>query len=321
MAESSELGVGKGELAKDRIGLRQRAALGVGLIVLAAVLWSTSALFARAPVMSQWPSSQRGMVLAFWRALFALAFVVPLVRSVCWRWAMLPMATCFVLMNGTYLSALVMGPPENAIWLQNLSPLWVALLSGWWLREPLRGGDRRMLAWCTAGVLLILVMELRGASGWIDGLAAFLAILSGMFYAGVILCLRHLRDCDSAWMATINLTATSLCFLPFALVASSPTGDAWPYLIAFGMLQLGAPYWCFAQGLKTVPGPLAAILTLLEPLLLPIWVYLAWGGNADYQPPSWWTLIGGLFILLGLLHGVLHGLKENRSEKDETPCI
>jgi hypothetical protein len=48
---------------------------------------------------------------------------------------------------------------------------------------------------------------------------------------------------------------------------------------------------------------------------------LAWGGNADYQPPSWWTLIGGLFILLGLLHGVLHGLKENRSEKDETPCI
>jgi drug/metabolite transporter (DMT)-like permease len=178
-----------------------------------------------------------------------------------------------------------------------------------------------MLAWCTAGVLLILVMELRGASGWIDGLAAFLAILSGMFYAGVILCLRHLRDCDSAWMATINLTATSLCFLPFALVASSPTGDAWPYLIAFGMLQLGAPYWCFAQGLKTVPGPLAAILTLLEPLLLPIWVYLAWGGNADYQPPSWWTLIGGLFILLGLLHGVLHGLKENRSEKDETPCI
>jgi drug/metabolite transporter (DMT)-like permease len=321
LADTNELGVDQGELPKEQTGRLSLAGWGVGWIVLAAVLWSTSALFARAPVMSQWPSSQRGMVLAFWRALFALAFVVPLVRSVCWRWSMLPMAVCFVLMNGTYLSALVMGPPENAIWLQNLSPLWVALLSGWWLSEPLRGSDRRMLAWCTAGVLLILVMELRDASGWIDGLAAILAILSGMFYAGVILCLRHLRDCDSAWMATINLAATTLCFLPFALAASSPSREAWPYLIAFGMLQLGAPYWCFAQGLKTVPGPLAAMLTLLEPILLPIWVFVAWGRNTDYQPPSWWTLIGGLLIMLGLLHGVLHGLKESRAMKEEAECI
>ena len=92
MAESNERGMSKGDLATERSSRRQLAAWGVSWIVLAAVLWSTSALFARAPVMSQWPSSQRGMVLAFWRALFALAFVAPLVRSVCWRWSMLPMA-------------------------------------------------------------------------------------------------------------------------------------------------------------------------------------------------------------------------------------
>ncbi len=293
--------MGKGELATEQNGRRPLVAWGVGWIVLAAVLWSTSALFARAPVMNQWPPSERGMVLAFWRALFALAFVVPLVRSVNWRWSMLPMAACFVLMNGSYLSALVMGPPENAIWLQNLSPLWVAMLSGWWLREPLRLEDRRMLVWCIAGVLLILVMELSDASGWIDGLAAFLAILSGMFYAGVILCLRHLRDCDAAWMATINLSATALFFLPFAIGASPPSSQAWPYLIAFGMLQLGAPYWCFAKGLKSVSGTRASMLTLLEPILLPVWVYLAWGRTLDYRPPSWWTWLGGGLILLGLI--------------------
>jgi drug/metabolite transporter (DMT)-like permease len=137
-----------------------------------------------------------------------------------------------------------------------------------------------------------------------------------MFYAGVILCLRHLRDCDSAWMATINLAATALCFLPFALAANFPSGGAWPYLIAFGMLQLGAPYWCFAQGLKTVPGPLAAMLTLLEPILLPIWVYLAWGRNADYQLPSWWTYVGGGLILLGLLGKALQsGEQQDAQEK------
>jgi drug/metabolite transporter (DMT)-like permease len=53
--------------------------------------------------------------------------------------------------------------------------------------------------------------------------------------------------------------------------------------------------------LKSVPAPLAAMLTLLEPILLPIWVFVAWGRNADYQPPSWWTCLGGTLILLGLV--------------------
>jgi hypothetical protein len=38
----------------------------------------------------------------------------------------------------------------------------------------------------------------------------------------------------------------------------------------------------------------------LEPVLLPLWVYLAWGHTASYTRPRWWTIVGGGLILSGL---------------------
>ena len=64
---------------------------------------------------------------------------------------------------------------------------------------------------------------------------------------------------------------------------------------------MGLPYLLFARGLRHIPGHEAAGLSLLEPLLVPVWVYVAWHGAADYKPPSWWTYVGGGCILVGLL--------------------
>ena len=49
------------------------------LVLTAAVLWSTSGFFAKAPLFEEWPLDQRGICLAFWRALFACLLLVPLV--------------------------------------------------------------------------------------------------------------------------------------------------------------------------------------------------------------------------------------------------
>ena len=40
-------------------------------VALAAVMWSSSGLFAKATTFEVWPAESRGLVLAFWRALFA----------------------------------------------------------------------------------------------------------------------------------------------------------------------------------------------------------------------------------------------------------
>ena len=41
------------------------------LVIAAALLWSTSAFFAKAPIFDDWPVESRGLLLACWRGLFA----------------------------------------------------------------------------------------------------------------------------------------------------------------------------------------------------------------------------------------------------------
>jgi drug/metabolite transporter, DME family len=66
-------------------------------------------------------------------------------------------------------------------------------------------------------------------------------------------------------------------------------------LAAFGLFQMGLPYLLFARGLRSVSSQEASLISLLEPVLVPVWVYLAWGDK-----PAWWTLGGGGLILTGL---------------------
>ena len=59
---------------------------------------------------------------------------------------------------------------------------------------------------------------------------------------------------------------------------------------------MGLPYVFFARGLKSVTSQEATGIGLLEPLLLPVWVYLAWS-----ETPAPWTLVGGGLILASLV--------------------
>ncbi|MFO0872235.1 MAG: DMT family transporter [Pirellulales bacterium] len=265
---------------------QRRASL---LVVTAALLWSSGGFFAKAPYFAGWP----GPLLAFWRAAFACVVLLPLVRRPQWTWKLIPMVACFALMNYTYLTAMVLGSPTNAIWLQSTAPVWVLLAGVCLFRERSVGLDWLLIGLCAAGTLVILRFESRGA-----GLEAFAwGLASGVFYAGVVLSLRQLRAYDSAWLVAINHLATAV-LLSWNLTATEywPSGRQWWLLAGFGMLQMGLPYVLFARGLRVLPGHQASGIGLLEPILVPVWVYLAWG-----DVPAWWTLAGGGLILLGLV--------------------
>lgn len=271
---------------------------------MAAVLWSTSALFARSPLFETWQNEYRGAAIGLWRALFALLILVPLVRRISWDWKFVPMTLCFALMNWTYLTALVGGPPANAIWLQNLAPAWVMLVSVLVLREPTIRKDWWMLGLCIGGVLFILAMQNTFGLPSLNNRwwAPWLAIASGICYAGVILSLRSLRAHDPAWLITLNHVVTALFMAPlvWASGVGLPTGGMWVLLVGIGAIQMGTPYLLFARGLKSTPSHIASLITLLEPVMLPLWVHLARSGEAGYEPPPWWTWVGGLMILSGL---------------------
>jgi drug/metabolite transporter (DMT)-like permease len=117
----------------------------------------------------------------------------------------------------------------------------------------------------------------------------------------VVLSLRHLRSEDGAWLVMLNNLVTAVVFLPFVLYRGIwPDAGQTVYLTAFGMFQMGLPYLLFARGLRHIVGHEATGIVLLEPILVPVWVYLAWRHAPTYEFPQWWTLVGGALILIGL---------------------
>jgi drug/metabolite transporter, DME family len=301
-------------------GADQSAVLrGRVLVAIAAVLWSSSGFFAKAPHFAGWP----GPTLAFWRALFACVILVPMAawqwtmerasdsRQPRWSWALVPMTLLFAAMNYTYLTAMAEGSAANAIWLQCTAPVWVFIVGVFFFGERSTGRDWALLAFVVAGVGIILAFESRGES-----FAAVLwGLAAGLLYAGVVLSLRQLRAFDASWLAVLNHGVTAVVLAPLALsvVGSAmgiqrvpsatavearehfPEGIQWALLGAFGILQMGLPYVLFARGLRHIAGHEATGIGLLEPIIMPIWVWLVWG-----LAPAWWTMVGGGLILVGL---------------------
>ena len=266
------------------------------LVLAAATLWSTSGFFVKAPFFQGWP----GPAMAFWRAAFACLVLWPLVRRPKWSWKLIPMTATFVAMNYTYLTAMAKGSAANAIWLQCTAPVWVLVVGVFVFGERAVWRDWLLLGFAAAGVGIILFYESRGAA-----LEAVLwGLASGVFYAGVVLSLRQLREHEAAWLTALNHSVAAVVLAPFALgrlwssivaAAPLPAGIQWPFLAGLGIVQMGLPYVLFTRGLRRIPGHEATGIALAEPLLVPLWVYLAWG-----DAPAWWTFFGGGLILAGL---------------------
>ena len=112
-------------------------------IVVAAVLWSLSGLFTRllqnpTPLDLHEPRLTP-LQIAFFRALFAGLFLVPMlrVRDIHFRPLMPVMVGLFAAMNALFISAIALGTSANAILLQNTAPFFVYVVS---VLRPRRAG-------------------------------------------------------------------------------------------------------------------------------------------------------------------------------------
>jgi drug/metabolite transporter (DMT)-like permease len=286
------------------------------LLVLAAVLWSLGSLFMRLfsepTLLGLHEPGLTPLQIAFYRGLFAGLVLLPMVRPgrVRVRPAMVAMVGCFGLMSGLYLSALGLGPAANAILLQNTAPFWVYLIGVYLLGDPPdRRSWRAILVGMAGAVVIVGGNWSRGPdAGSAGGQVAVLlmAVGSGVTYAGVILFLRWLRDEPSVWLTVLNLLGSAAVLGGFVLVSQGPVAFSWVsaptlpqlgLLVLFGAVQMAAPYWLFTRGLRTVGSQEAGVITLLEPVLNPIWAYLI---APDRETPTVWTWVGGA-LLLGAL--------------------
>jgi DME family drug/metabolite transporter len=264
------------------------------LAVLASLLWSTSGIFVKSPPLAAIPTASRGPILACFRALAAAAALAFFVKPsrIRWRPMLVPFVISFAGMNLLFVTAMTRTTAAAAIFLQYTSTAWAFLFSIVVLREPADRPNLLALACALAGL------------GWIVGgdwhssnfLGNCLALGSGLCYAGVIITLKMLRDEDSAWLIALCHAAAGLLLLPYAGPQSlSLTPGQWALIAVFGIMQMGLPYVIFANAVRLIPLQDAALLTLLEPILNPLWVYCLWG-----EPVGAATWIGGGLIVGGL---------------------
>jgi drug/metabolite transporter (DMT)-like permease len=195
--------------------------------------------------------------------------------------------------------------------------MWVLLAGVFIFRERVVLRDWLLVVLCGLGIALILTFEFRNAEKQSLEAVGY-GVLSGIFYAGVVLSLRQMREFESAWLVGLNHLVTALVLSPWAIQSYQsgqhwPSGWLWLLLAGFGILQMGLPYVLFARGLKTIPGHEAAGIGLLEPLLVPIWAYFVTAGE---DVPKWWTLAGGGLIFAGLVVRYLG----TTPSKDATPA-
>lgn len=195
-------------------------------------------------------------------------------------------------MNVSYLTGMSLTTAANTIWLQNLAPSWVFLYTFLLFREPVARDDYIPLFLGLVGVGVILAFEVRGQ----DQLGVAAGIFSGMAYAGVIVFMRRLRTENTVWLVFLCHAFSAAIVFPLLLYYGIwPTPLQLVVLMAFGVVQTGIPYVLFGAALRHVSGQEAVAIGLLEPVLLPLWVYLVWGECA-----APWTLVGAAFILAGL---------------------
>lgn len=251
--------------------------------------------------------------IAFYRSAFAGLLLLFLIRrrDASFRPAMLGMVAAFGIMTALYLSALGGGPAANAILLQNTAPVWVYVLGVYVLGEPphRRTLHAVILAMCGAGVIVIgnWPRGLTPAEESTQARVLLMAAGSGLFYAIVVLMLRHLRGESPAWLTTLNLLGGTLVIFGFAAASGevnsttawlgTPSARQFAFLALFGVVQLAIPYVLFARGLKTISSQEAGIITLIEPLLNPLWAFLI---SPDRDTPTAYTFIGGGVLMLAL---------------------
>jgi DME family drug/metabolite transporter len=199
----------------------------------------------------------------------------------------------------TFVAATRLTTAANAIILQYTAPIYVIGLSAMVLRETPGKADLLALALCMAGVAEIFWGSHPTALGTAShraGLGLALGATSGLCFGLFTLWQRRLRAVDPMLLAGLNNAGASLVLalgVPWMGRVDAPSLGL---LVAMGVVQIAVPYVLFAWALQRVSGPEASLLTLIEPVLNPVWVALFVG-----ETPSGATIVGGGLILVALL--------------------
>lgn len=271
--------------------------LGTLYIVAAALLWGTGGIGIKAIADS-------ALKVTFYRSLFAAIALMIFLPRQAWasrKWqstpafllAVMSYAACLV----TFVVATKWTTAANAIFLQYAGAVWVLLLSPFVVHEPIRARDVIAIAAALSGMALFFFgrIDTRGMSG------NAMALLSSVFFAGLILSLRRDQKASQAAVTWGNVACVA-AVLPFIADDLALTGRSLTVLLFLGFFQLALAYALFTRGLAHVTATEASLTGMLEPISNPLWVFLFLG-----ERPSAFAIAGAAVVLVAIAWHTLTG--------------
>lgn len=282
-------------------------ARGVLLVVLAGLLWSFMGLAVRhIETAGTW-------AILFWRS----AGMVPvLLAFIAWRSGGHPLerlrrvgvagvlgAFGLVFAFAGAIYALQATTVANAVFLFAASPFMAALLGWIILREPVRPATWAAIA--VAGVGMFVMVRDGLAGGETAGNLA--ALLSAFGFAAFTLTLRwgKLEDMMPAVVlgGLFSMAVAGVVLGVRAEVLAVPAQDI-VISVAMGAGMLATGMALYTLGSRVVPAAELTLLSMVEVLLAPVWVWLVLGETASAG-----TFLGGGILLVAIAGNALSGLR------------
>ena len=182
------------------------------------------------------------------------------------RWVALGALSVFGT-NALFSLANKLTTAANAIVLQFTVPIFVMLVSALLFRKKPQKLDLAACAVVLGGILFFFLDSLEMGGG----LGNFLALLSGVSYAGVFL-MNDMPDSDAISSVFWGDVLSAVTGLPFLAHETEFTATAVFSLVILGAFQVGVAYVLLCIGLKTTPPVTASLISGIEPVLNPILV-------------------------------------------------
>ncbi|GHV52335.1 membrane protein [Deltaproteobacteria bacterium] len=254
-------------------------------LVLTAVLWSPSGF-----IMKNVEAS--ALAIAGTRAFFAVLTLsvlnrknmpsrLPNKKQCLAAIMMASIALTFVVANQLTTAA-------NAILLQYTAPVWVAIAAPFFLKEKTNRQDWLFIivTFCGIGVFFLDNLSSAGLLGM------GVALGGGISYAGLAMVLRCVKE-EEKTICIVYGNALLVAAGLFAVSDFHPSLRELALLVFAGIMQNGVGYYLFCRASRGVSALEMMLVTTLEPILNPVWVYLGIG-----EQPGTYALVGGAVVLI-----------------------
>jgi drug/metabolite transporter (DMT)-like permease len=274
----------------EEAGRRRR---GQTYVALAAVAWSTAGVLQRQLTLDA--STQvfgraafAGAALLCYVAIAERGQVVRGFRSV--GGAGIAVALCVAIASGSFIGALNHASVARVLFILAVAPVLAAVLAWATLGEPISRRTALAMVLALSGVAVML-----GAPGEASLAGDGLAFVAALAFSVMIVITRWRHEVSMAPATCLSQAILVAAFLPFA-TPGAISGDDLAWLAALGIGQIGLGFALLTVGARLIPAAQVGLITLLEVVLGPVWVWLA----LDERPGTL-TLVGGTIVIAAIV--------------------